>query len=285
MDFDKVVRDINGLGLNLYDFALCTDEGIFAHKFQPCNACNDSYSVAKAFIMTAIGLLEDDGLLRVEDKIYPYFEQDFPLDADEKWREVTIENALTHTIGFDKGFLDIDAEDARAYPTDDYLSIVLSHKLALKPGEKYVYSDAAFYLLSRLISRVAGKNADELLRERIIRPLRFREIAWSRCPQGYPMGATGLYAGASDIVKLGWLYLNGGVYDGKRLLSKSWVDQALAKQYEFRKLSPRGLTGKGGMFGQCLAFSQKARFAVAWHAYADKEHRAGLIEYLDGLIK
>lgn len=160
---EQCLHDIAQMGLNLYDAAFYTDDGVFARRFQPCNACNDSYSVAKVFVMTAIGILCDRGKLDVQDSIADLFAGEISREAAARWSGVTVENALTHTIGFDEGFLDIDVEDVCAYPTDDYLSIVFDHPLCHKPGTHSQYSDAAFYLLSRVVSRVAGENVDALL--------------------------------------------------------------------------------------------------------------------------
>lgn len=281
MSFEKIVRKIDALGLRLYDFALYTDGKIDAHRFQPCNHCNDSYSVAKAFTMTAIGLLWDDGKLQVTDSLYDLFRDDFPSGADERWKKTTIEHALTHRLGFEKGFLDIDQEDVNAYPTSDYLRFVLSHPLAYEPGTHYQYSDAAFYLLSRVVSRIAGENLDSLLWERLLLPMRFKEVAWSRCPMEYPIGATGLYISADDMVKLGALYMGDGMFEGKRLLSGEWVRLALNKQYEFKAMLPGSLTGKCGVYGQGLVFSKEKRFAAAWHGYVEDGSWRELIACLE----
>ena len=285
MSFEKIVRKIETLGLRLYDFALYTDGKVSMHRFQPCNHCNDSYSVAKAFTMTAIGLLWDDGKLRVTDSLYDLFHDNFPSDADERWKKTTIEHALTHRLGFDKGFLDIDQEDVNAYPTPDYLSLVLSHPLAYEPGTHYQYSDAAFYLLSRVVSRIAGENLDSLLWKRLLQPMRFKEVAWSRCPMEYPIGATGLYVGADDMVKLGALYLDDGMFEGERLLSSEWVRLTLEKQYEFKAMLPSGLTGKCGAYGQGLVFSKEKRFAAAWHGYVEDKAWRDVITCLEESIE
>lgn len=285
MNPEKCLNDMAAMGLNLYDAAFYTDDGLFARRFQPCNACNDSYSVAKAFVMTAIGLLYDRQQLSVGDRIVDLFAGELsPADAS-RWSGVTVEHALTHTIGFDEGFLDIDVEDTGAYPTDDYLSMVFSHPLLHKPGTHRQYSDAAFYLLSRVVSQVSGENVDSLLYNAILRPLGFHEVAWSRCPHGYPIGATGLYIRSDDMVKLGWLYLNGGVWNGERLLSRQWVDMVTEKGYELQPAAPNGLIGKGGMHGQGLFFSEKARFAAAWHAFDDSSRLGDLMDYLNALCQ
>jgi len=282
MDFDRIIRDVSALSLNLYDFALYTDAGIAHHRFQPCSNCLNSYSVAKPFIVAALGMLWDEGKIRMDDPISKYF--GIPADASPLWQQATIEHAVTHTLGFDEGFLDIDTDDTTQYPTEDYLSMVFAQQLLHAPGTYREYSDGAFYLLSRLISRVCGEPADVFLNRRLLRPLRFQEAAWSRCPMDYPIGATGLYIGAQDMVKLGALYLNEGVWQGQRMLSKEWAELAIAREYELHPLQDGKLIGKGGMYGQMLLFSPDRRFASAWHAHeSDREKRKQLLEYIGSL--
>ena len=173
------------------------------------------------------------------------------------------------------------------YPTDDYLSIVLRHPLAHDPGTHEQYSDAAYYLLSRLISKVTGEKADTFLNRRLIHPLGFHEAAWSRCPAGYPIGATGLYISSADMVKLGALYLSGGVWQGKAFFSREWADMAIANSYELHPLAPdtpgSDLTGKWGMYGQLVCFSRKKGFAFACHAHITDDSKSRLTEYLSRL--
>ena len=281
MNFESVIRAVEAMNLNLYDIALYTEKGIQTHRFWPSNRCNDSYSVAKAFVVTAIGLLWEEGKLNVTNSLYEFFREDFPREADPGWRLTTVEHAMTHRLGFDKGFLDIDQEDVRGYSSDDYLQLVLSHPLAYMPGLYHQYSDAAYYLLSRLVGRVAGENIDSLLYRKIFLPMGFREIAWSRCPHGYPIAATGLYISAEDMVKLGALYLNGGVWEGRRLLSQEWVEKTIANEYEFHAMAPNGLIGKGGLYGQAVVFCREKGFAAAWHGYEQSERIKQLIDYFD----
>ncbi len=263
-------------GRNIYDAAVLSGQGLTARKFQACNTCNNSYSIAKAFTMTAIGLLQDDGRLKVEDPISQFL----PLThgCAKVWHSVTIEHALTHTIGFTAGFLDIDLEDVQSYPSPDYLDIIFSHPLAYQPGTHAVYSDAAYYLLARIVLAAGGKELDEVLRERLVNPLEFRQIAWSRCPLGHPIGATGLYVSAEDMVKLGWLYGNGGKWQDRQILSEYWVKQALRRGYEFRPVQNTRLYAKGGLFGQMLLFDPEQHLACGWHSFDAESSNKPLLE-------
>ena len=108
-------------------------------QIQPASRCHNIYSVAKLFVVTAIGILEDEGKIDTEERVYPIFEKKFPTGYDAKWERVKVSDVMRHRMGLDHpGFLDIDAEDPRTWPTEDFLQIVLSHPLAYEPGEESV---------------------------------------------------------------------------------------------------------------------------------------------------
>lgn len=231
------------------------------------NACQNSYSVAKSFVVTAIGMLYDQGMIDPGERIVDIFADELPEDMDEKWQHMTVHHALTHTCGFPLGYLDIDAIDASALGTDDYLTYLFRTKLDFLPGTAWAYSDAAFYLLSRVVSKKSGEKLDDFLWTRLFYPLGYREMAWSKCPFGYPMGATGLYIYTEDMAKHGELYLRGGVWNGVRILSEEWVEITKQRGYEFSNICSGKAYGKGGAFGQMLVFIPEQERVVAWHSF------------------
>ena len=233
----------------------------------PTNACQNSYSVAKAFTTTAIGMLYDDGSLSTDERVVDIFADRLPDGMDERYQSMTIHHLLTHRCGYPCGYLDIDAIDPNTFGTDDYLDYLLRTKLEYTPGEGYNYSDAAFYMLSRIVAAKIGRKMDEYLWERLFYPLGFKEMAWSRCPHGHPMGATGLYIYTEDMAKLGQLYLDRGVWQGRRLLSEAWVQMVEARSYEFANILGGRAYAKGGAFGQFLMYLPEDRRVIAWHSY------------------
>ncbi|MEE1199500.1 MAG: serine hydrolase domain-containing protein [Christensenellales bacterium] len=257
---------IRRLDYRLYEVALVSDEGVEFLRLQPGNLCQNCYSVAKAFTVTAVGMACDGGKLRPSDRVADILGPRMEKAVDPRWKEVTVDHVLCHRIGYGRGLLDIDADDASAYPTRDYLAIALGAPLEYAPGTHYQYTDAAFYIASRLVARATGETVDRLLQTPMFSVMDFREAAWSRCPQGYPIGATGLYITARDMVKLGWLYVNEGRYGQTRILSRDWVCTVLNRGYEFHPMGD-GWYGKGGMNGQMLMFHPRRRLAAAWHAF------------------
>ena len=87
----------------------------------------------------------------------------------------------------------------------------------------------------------------------------------------YTIGATGLYLRTEDVVKLGRIYLDGGVWNGERIISEEWIRLVLERSYEFGKRG-RGYA-KGGMRGQSLYINYDESIAVAWHSF-DTEGKA-----------
>lgn len=284
MDFEKIIADIEKIHFNIYDFALAYEGKIHYHQFGLVNNCNDSYSVAKAFTMTAIGLLWDEDKLQMNDPFSKYFPEYFTDKIDQSWRLVTLEHAMKHRTGLSREIINMEEEDINLYPTDDYLELIFSEPLTYMPGSTHFYSEAPFYLLSRVVGKIAGERMDDFLLKRLVRPMKFREIAWSRDLRGYPVGSSGLYLSAADMVKLGMLYMQNGVYDGQRLLSEKWVKKVLENEYEMHAMTSHNLIGKGGWHGQGVCFQPDKGFAAAWHGSEVGEKPKMLLEYLDQLV-
>ena len=256
-------------GLNVYFLSVADKEyNIEKEEVIPANPNCNCYSVAKAFTVTAIGLLYDQGKLSMNSYITDILYKYLPVDIDEKWKKVTIHDLLLHQVGFGCGMLDIDCEDASLYPNNDYLKMVLSTRLKYEPGTIHQYTDAAYYLLSRVIYEVSGMDIEELLRYLLMNKMRFKEVAWSKCPFGHSIAATGLYIRTEDMAKLGILYLNKGIWKDERILSEEWINMVLSNGYEFKKVK-NGWYGKGGMRGQFLVFNMEIGKAIACHSYDD----------------
>ncbi len=263
------IKKILDSKLNIYFVCVGDREyNIKKEEIIPANPTCNCYSVAKAFTVTAIGLLYDKGLLTPNTLLTDILKKYLPVDMDSKWYKVTIHDVLLHKVGFGCGMLDIDCEDASLYPTSDYLDMVLKTKLKYEPGTVHQYTDAAYYILSRVVAELSGVDLAEILRPILMEKMKFKEFAWSTCPYGYAIGATGLYIRTEDMVKLGILYINKGIWKGERIISEEWVNLVLSNGYEFKPLKD-GWYGKGGMRGQLLIFNLNKGKVIGCHSYED----------------
>ena len=236
-------------------------------EYTQANPCQNTYSVAKLFTATAIGMLCDRKVLRLDEKICDIFSDELPEDGmDARWQQTTVEMVLTHSAGLPGGFLDIDCNRSATF-TNDFLHYLFTFPLAYTPGTQSRYSDGAFYLLSRVVSKKTGKKLDDFLWEECLWAMGFQEMAWSHCPKGYPMGATGLYIHSEDMAKLGQVYLSGGKYGELRILSEEWVCAAVEKGYAIEWDETHTVYYKGGMCGQKLIIAPQQNRVLALQAY------------------
>ncbi len=157
------------------------------------------------------------------------------------------EMALKHRIVVPNGFLDIDTTRSSVFG-EDYLKYMLTYPLEYTPNTDSKYSDGAYYLLARVVEKICGCTLENYLWEKILKELNYQEIAWSHCPMGHVMGATGLYIYSEDMVKLGIIYLNKGIYNGKRILSEDWCNQAVDRNYSLAWDETHTIYSKGGMY-------------------------------------
>ena len=164
--------------------------------------------------------------------------------------------------------------DRYTHGTDDFLRFALSASLPFTPGEKFVYSNSTFYLLSRIVEQVSGMPVDMFLQKHLFSKMDIHAFAWERCPQGHPMGATGLYLRTEDMLKLGVLYLHKGLFLGERILSEKWVKMATERAPEhgdlptaysfwFNELGYHG----GGAHGQALIIWPQKKMVFAAHSF------------------
>ena len=260
--FQKEILDREGA--NVFFIAEYGEDGIQTQSLCTTNPCQNVYSIAKAFVVTAVGLLVDRGRLSTNEILTDILANELPATYHPVWKRTSVEMLLLHKVGLTKNFLDIDGQDATAFGRD-YLSYVLNAPIhADFDGTTATYTDAAYYLLSRIVEKRAGMPLDDFLWKHLFAPMKFREAAWSHCPMGHAMGATGLYLRIEDLIKLGALYLNHGVYEGRRLLSEGWVDTVLSKGYELKLQKNGKAYGKGGMRGQRLMLLPHSHRVVAW---------------------
>lgn len=228
------------------------------------NLSQNIYSISKMYTVTAVGILCDQGLLSVDKTVTGILGDECPEGYDPYWDETTVDMLMRHRVGFSGGF-DTDVIDASQYDSD-YLKEIMLKKWICPPDTERHYEDAVYYVLSRIVNKVSGKPLFNFCWENIFLPLRFKEAAWSCCPKGHAIGATGLYIRCEDMIKLGAVYLNGGEYMGQRIVSAEWVQKVLERTYEFKYNGIKDSYNKGGLWGQELLVIPCENKVVAWQS-------------------
>ena len=86
--------------------------------------------------------------------------------------------------------------------------------------------------MSGVITQTTGILIDAYAEAHLFEPLGIEDYHWKQTQRGLPDTEGGLYLEAESLAKIGYLYLNGGVWDGARLLDSTFVAAATARQVE-----------------------------------------------------
>lgn len=159
-------------------------------------------------------------------------------------------------------------------------------------GEKSVYSNATYYLLSRIAEKAAGETLFDYLHKNLLRPLGFRDYAANACPRGHTFGASGMFFACEDLVKFGRLFLGGGVYGGKRYLSEEYIREAVSPLLPsgnrfyglsfWKNSADDGHYYGDGAHGQLILVCPAKNAVLAMQSYDNNIDMRGLTAYLAG---
>jgi len=203
-------------------------EMVIEHHFVP-SVPRLIYSHTKSFVSTAAGMAIDEGKLSLDDKILDLFPEYLPVITDEGVREITLRHFLTMSSGLGgNNLMGANRRKGEGFP--DYMAYMLSQPLQYTPGERFAYSNGDTHMAGCMVQRAVGEPLAKYLGRKLFMPLEIGFPGWETDPDGTAFGGTGLYLTISDMMKLGILYLNEGMWNGKRILSKEWVKAAGSKQ-------------------------------------------------------
>jgi CubicO group peptidase (beta-lactamase class C family) len=148
---------------------------------------------------------------------------------DSGKNKITLRNVITKTPGFSWNEHDVPYEDAandwnQMRAGDDPIGYVLARPLVHEPGEFWYYNSGCAYLLAGMIRKRTGLFAHEFMRIHLFEPLGITDVEWiDTHSTGLHNTAAGLYLRPRDMAKLGLLYINMGLWRGKRIVSEEWV--------------------------------------------------------------
>lgn len=184
------------------------------------------FSVTKSFTSTVVGLAVAEGRLSVEDRLLSFFPEQAPVKPGKNLKALR----LKHLLSMSTGHAQDTTERMIVQGGEDWVRGFLSLPVENPPGAPFVYNSGASYMLAAVVQQVSGMKMSEYLKPRLFEPLGIDEIEWETSPQGVEIGGWGLSLHTEEIGRFGQLYLQKGMWEGRRLLPEAWVEQATSKQ-------------------------------------------------------
>ncbi|MBO5099273.1 MAG: serine hydrolase [Clostridia bacterium] len=203
------------------------------------------FSVSKSFTSIAIGFLVEEGKISVDDNISTYFPELLEEDINKENLKIKIHNLLTMSFGQQGGA--VHESQKRAEMSNAMLYDFFYRYKELECGTKFRYDAYGTYMLSALVKKLTGMNVVEYLMPKFFEPLGIEKPYYVKDDIGINIGYSGMRMRARDLAKVGFTFLNNGVWDGKQIIPESWVKLATKKHISTDECS----TGTDWQQGYC----------------------------------
>lgn len=204
---------------------------------------HETRSAAKSLMATVVGAAIQAGEpVALSTPVYEVMNGGaFPADLEPRKQAMTLEHLLTMSSGYFCDDTNPDApgnEDAMLDQTDepDFYRHTLEVPMATAPGEEAVYCSINPNLALGVVSRAAGESPLALFDRLLAVPMKIDRYGWPLDRAGNPYGGGGVQLLPRDFMKLGQLMLDGGTWQGQRILSRDFVARASAPLYRLRNL-------------------------------------------------
>ena len=181
-----------------------------------------THSMCKSITGMAIGMLIEEGKLKLDENIYDIFSDHINAFSKIFRPVITVENLLTMTSG-------VTFNESGIVSGNDWLGSFLNASVNGKPGTEFQYNSLNTYVLSAIVTKRTGETLTEYLTPRLFGPLGITKYYWETCPKGITKGGWGLFLCAEDMAKLGQLYLQRGKWNGQQLVSEYWIEISTAR--------------------------------------------------------
>lgn len=182
------------------------------------------HSFTKGLTSTAIGFLVEEGRVTLDDPVISYFRDKAPESPSENLKKMKLSHLLTMTCGHEK--------EPPRNGISDYISNFLNWPVPYEPGTHFYYNSMGTYMLTAVLKKVTGQNLTQYLRPRLFGPLGIYDVTCDQCPMGVENGGGGCYLRTEDMAKVAQFYLKEGEWNGRQLISKEWIRQAVSVQFK-----------------------------------------------------
>ena len=200
------------------------DQIVFEHYWKPFHKDfqHRMYSATKSFVSLAIGFLEQEGKINLDDKLVDYFPDEAKALTDDYFRALTIRQMLMMRT----------AKQRRSWfpvkPQDRVLDYFQNPSpTAHHAGTFFEYDSNGSFILGALVERVSGKSLMDYMREKFLDKIGFsKEADMLSCPGGHSWSDSALICTATDFLKAAQFCMHKGNWEGEQLLNKEYIEEA-----------------------------------------------------------
>ncbi|SHK35692.1 serine hydrolase domain-containing protein [Epilithonimonas mollis] len=205
------------------------------------DSLNDTRSVGKSFSSALMGIAIKNGYIKNENQTLKDFYglKQFKNYSSKK-DSVTLKSLLTMSSAFDGNDADYDSagNEENMYPTDNWVKFTLDLPMTgNKIGKNWNYFTAGVVVTGDILDKSVPKGLKDYADKKLFQPMGITNYKWQFTPQQKPSLAGGLRMRALDFAKFGQLYKNNGIWKGKQILDKTWIQKTFTNYFSDNKES------------------------------------------------
>ena len=216
-------------------------KGLFAGEArlfgQPMGTFQDSHgrcwntrSVTKSVMSILVGLaLKEKYLQSLEQKVVDFLPEYFTPTTEPAKKGITLRHLLTMTSGLKS--IDQNMMILKLLTRRHWIQTMVNLPLEGKPGERFVYNSANTHLLSAILTKATRMSTLAFANQYLFQPLGIADLFWEPDRQGISFGSGNLFLTPHDMAKIGYLYLNHGLWDGQQITPPAWIQESLQKYH------------------------------------------------------
>lgn len=182
-------------------------------------------SASKSILSLLVGIAIEKGFIpSVHEPISTYFPDYFRQNPDSAKESITIKQLLSMQSG-------LESTSRKNYGkwviSKNWVQFTLDLPIVEEPGTQMMYSTGNSHLLSVILTKATDMSTRQFANQYLFKPLGIRIGAWEKDPKGYYMGGNNLAMKPADLMKIGQLILNKGIYKSNRIISEAWIQESL----------------------------------------------------------
>ena len=224
------LSEIDIRGISMHSFLLCKDDCLVAEGYYAPVKKDDlhrMFSVTKSFVSIAIGLLQEEGRLSLDDSIVKFFPEYVPntCEAHPWLLATTIRDMLS--MRSCHASTTYDKFSSKTDWVKSFFTVAPTHK----PGTVFHYDTSATHTLCALVEKLTGMKMLDYLRNKVLNEIGFSKEAYCLTDGfGVSMGGSGLMATSRDLMCFALLILHNGNLNGKQYISADYIKEATSFQ-------------------------------------------------------
>ena len=190
------------------------------------DSLHDVRSVTKSITSILVGIAIDKGFITSSDQLMHEYLNPIVNNFLTDKLTISVNHLLSMSGGFEWAPFGDWSEYSNWRNAADQIDYIMGKQIIHTPGLVFNYNDAASHLLSVIVEEAVGLDLLEFAKLYLFNPLDISPRPWITDNRGYPLGCVALYLTSKDMYKIGKMFLQNGIFNGKRVVSEEWIQKS-----------------------------------------------------------